>query len=199
MTLYIVYTQYRTQDAGFKPQCRLIGDLPVSLHQIFSFLQGRTWEQLPPDIQKRGNKEPGLVRRKPKNKEWAIPVNEFEWRYIQKCWERQYPGLVLINSMDQLLNDVTEITGDHHADKGVVFGVSFNFALDITGLSPGDLHIDEIYNEARRHFLLAKSCLRQIKTLNGQLPTAVVDDFADLEITLDEFFMAPQQSVSVQQ
>jgi hypothetical protein len=171
-------------------ECRLIGSLPGPLHHILPFLKGRLWHQLPADVQARGNQEPGITRRKPKKQERAIQVNEFEWQNIQKCWKNQSPGLVLINGKDQL-QDVVEITGDHTDGDGIDFGTTFNFAVDITGASPEGFHLDDIYNETRRHFLLAKSSLRQIKILHGQIPRQVSDDFADLEITLDEFFMGP--------
>jgi hypothetical protein len=132
-----------------------------------------------------------MIRRKRKKWGWAIPINQFEWRNIQTRWQTESPGLVLINSRDQLLHDVAEITGDHSDDDGVDFGTTFNFALDITGASANTLKLDDIYNDTRRHFLLAKACLRQIKNLNGQIPPLVADDFADLEITLDEFFIRP--------
>lgn len=194
MDTYIVYVGYsiRQRVPTKRMERRLIGNIPVSSHYILPYLKGRPWHQLPADIQTRGNEEPGIPRRTPKKLEWAIPVNEHEWRYIQKCWNNQSPGLVLINSRDKLWHDVVEITGDHSNADGVDFGVTINFAVDIKGVSPHELPIEEIYNETRRHFLLAKACLRQIKTLNGYIPPEIAADFADLEITLDEFFVGRQ-------
>jgi hypothetical protein len=191
MDIYIVYFGYsiRQKILTRRMERRLIGNIPVSSHYILPYLKGRPWDQLPAEVQKRGDEEPGTARRKPKTPEWAIPVNEHEWRYIQKCWTNQSPGLVFINSKNQLRQDVIEITGDHSDAEGVDFGITFNFVADITGVSPQDIHIEEIYNDARRHALLAKSCLKQIKILGGQIPPAVADDFADLDITLDEFFI----------
>jgi hypothetical protein len=171
-----------------------IGSLPVPPNQILSYLKAREWDQLPAEVQSCSDGYWKTQRGKTKITDWALPVNETEWRYIQKCWSQQSPRLVLINSKDQLLTDVAQITGDNSANGGVDCGASFDFALDITGVSPDDIHIESLYNETRRHLLFAKSCLRQIQVLKGRIPEVVVDDFADLEITLDEFFMAPHQT-----
>ena len=195
MNVFAVYSGYPIgQNVPTRTvECRLIGDIPEAPQDLLSYLKGTPWERLPPDVQERGQKEMFIAGKKRRMREWAAPINELEWRYIQTCWENQSPSVVFIKSREQLWHEVTAITGDHSDDDGIDFGTSFNFAVDIRGVPIHQDEVEAIYHDTRRHFLLAQSCLRQIKIINVNclLRSDVIADLDELELTLEEFFTAP--------